>query len=318
MNNIVISFEKDNKKHVVNKVLFKAYPNSVISSYFESFPESNEITLDSTYADFDVILDVIKGKVKQWNVPEHIFQTAYQFGLVNDNMCKINIIIEKKRTATLLQIDTFLKSPDTIFIPDLISDYKEYKNIFAGQSSIIPIQIVPDYIVNIYDGIPISVSWGNWQEVHNTLEERQIAWKDTIDINTIREKMLFTGYCEDFDVEHDYTDFAYKYPGIFSNCEIGYLKHSMEVLGDILVDQWYDESVKTEPPKNLFKTPISAKMCDKIIAIVNLYCKTLTLHRKNSQSHIFHAAANAENENQEAYCTEFIGYCGFINLAIEE
>lgn len=316
MSKVIISFEKDDQKHVVDKALFKAYPNSVISSYFESFPESKEITLDSTYADFDVILDMIIGKIKQWDAPEHIFQIANRFGLVNDNLCKIDAILEKKRTDTLSRVDAFLKSPDSMFIPDLISDYKEYKKIFAGQPNIIPIQIFQDCVVNIYDGIPILVKWPSWHDVVNTPEGRQITWKDTIDINAIRQKMLLTGYNPGSEVEEDYIG---RYPNIYSKCEIKYLKRSMRALGDIYVDDdWYIESTNTEPPENLFRSPISAGMCDRIIAIVNLNRKAPLLHRKNNASHIFHAIAKPENENHRAYCTEFVGYCGFVNLAIKE
>ena len=281
MHNVIISFPNDARKQAVAKSLFNAYPNSIVNAHAEVFPESNEIELEMSYADFCIILNMIKGKVKQWEIPKDIYQIAYKYGLVNDDLHSFKNILNNKRNDTLTRIDTFLKSPDTMFIPDIISDYLEYKEIFARQKNIIPVQVVFDKVINIYGGVPIYAGNIRWDKSLSTLEEHNITLNGDININAIRATMLLQKYGD--EESFFFNDVNKKF---FSRSEIEYLESCLDTLCDIVSDDQGDNFVRASNityPENLFRLTMDQKTCDKIIRIVK---QNKSYHKKvKSHSH---------------------------------
>uniref|UniRef100_A0A6C0CBM2 Uncharacterized protein n=1 Tax=viral metagenome TaxID=1070528 RepID=A0A6C0CBM2_9ZZZZ len=295
MHNVIISFPNDARKQAVAKSLFNAYPNSIVNAHAEVFPESNEIELEMSYADFCIILNMIKGKVKQWEIPKDIYQIAYKYGLVNDDLHSFKNILNNKRNDTLTRIDTFLKSPDTMFIPDIISDYLEYKEIFARQKNIIPVQVVFDKVINIYGGVPIYAGNIRWDKSLSTLEEHNITLNGDININAIRATMLLQKYGD--EESFFFNDVNKKF---FSRSEIEYLESCLDTLCDIVSDDQGDNFVRASNityPENLFRLTMDQKTCDKIIRIVK---QNKSYHKKvKSHSHISRAVAIPEDELQD-------------------
>lgn len=323
MSYITISFKNGDPECIVERKLFDHYPNSVVSSHLEVFPESNKVTLDTTCTDFNVILDVMSGRVKQWNVPEHIFQTAHRFGLVDDDMCLITDILNNKRNKTLSDIDNFLNSPDTIFIPDLISDYVEYEKIFARRKNIVPFQVVSDAVINIFDGIPIHVFCLTPHKIEMTLEDHRIKRNGVIDVNHIRETMLFSGHSvNDEGGFFDYRKSKKISRNIFDSNELKYLESCMYALCRMLKGERRDfvDSVETKPSERLVDFPASSKMCDKIISIISDNSEIFKSRNEDikKHSHISKAVTIPEHDRCCAMDYSYHGYVGFINLDITE
>lgn len=106
----------------------------------------------------------------------------------------------------------FLNTENSLFIPDNVGKYLDYKEAFSNKTNIIPVQIIvmsyDDYypcwkqqfdimpeFISIYNGIPI---YDNGDaKVCSSLNDYGIITNHIVDINQLRKIMLFTGYDED-------------------------------------------------------------------------------------------------------------------------
>lgn len=316
MNHIIIRFPNDNRVINFNKSFLQKYPHSIISAHYEVFPELNEMNLDVTYEEFKILYDIVLGNQKQWQVADHILQLASKFGLISDELCGVRNLLNVKINDTFLRIENFLNSHDELFIPDCITEYFEYKKIFAAKKNIIPFQVVlfngDICCVNIYDGMPIY--FNHCQKAVHTLVQHNIILNEKVDINSIREQMFFDNYVAgDSDVIDDFFD------KIYHNNEIIYLK---ELLNLLIILSGYD-SYETVLFKR-FKVPtrnitlnIDNTTCDKINNVIKNKKNFFKIgkHNLGNQKYLFDSFSFTESEYYPGIRDyNFYAYCGFIIL----
>jgi len=339
--NIVIKFLSDTRSIVIDKNIIDRYKLSVIYAHLEVFPNANEIELDMKYEDFLMIHEMMINKINQWDLPTNISDIAHNMGLVDDGLNAMNNLFIAKKNKKLVEIQKFLSTDNSLFIPDSIEEYLDCKIAFSGNKNIIPVQIVdavdgysyryrnnsikytPE-IINIYDGIPIYM--GNCAKKYATLKGHGIVINSSVvDINQIRKTMLFTEY--DFDQLGGYghidSNMELSIDKMYGNDEIAFLRELLVLhtahMSDESAKYLENESLWQNPPPNLFHKMPSNKTCDRICDLIKNNSAMIYNYRHiaRNKKHVELFVSSSSRGNDELFHFYYVGYCCFINIVIE-
>lgn len=180
---IFIGFEKDERVNILPIDLLKKFPQSVIYSYYDEFGLNyNEkfILPDTTYDEFDIIIDVLKNPIKFTFVTDDIRKLMDQNGFMSANIFTHYQYLNDKKNLTISNainqfnfqmnkfIDFYYGNSKFIFA-NSYEEYNQYSKVLNDKTKYIPVQIFgihnvgtkqEDLIfgITILDGLPIMVN----------------------------------------------------------------------------------------------------------------------------------------------------------------
>lgn len=304
MSYIIIKFESCPGEIRFDHKYLSEYPYSLITGYTEVFPESNTMTLDVDYDDFETIYQVVRGKKDLWSLPKNLFELAHKMGLSNDTMCEIDDILLDTYHRRRETVEKFLATPGDMLMSNTIDEYLKMEQIFTRNANIVPFQVVTrdDFIkvINIYDGIPIWVAGSVY-----SCDAKDRKCVDGIDaktnINDVRHNML--------PISSNTPE-----PDIFSTNLSVYL----ETLMEFVVGQFFYEEFANTCGTNYVTIPttrvLSGELCEQIICIFlkksERFCCTVGMSDGKQLMHIEVVGSDLYPADHNVFRTHF----GFVNI----
>jgi len=141
MDAITFSFRDDNRTVEIPKEVFDDYPCSSIYGYLKLVNENSLLLEDITYNDFNLVINVLLRKNKQWKVPDNIKTYMDENGLINDHVNKIQKGLILKMHEALETIDNFIHGDHPMMIAYEVDLYELMERVLMSNTDFVSVQI---------------------------------------------------------------------------------------------------------------------------------------------------------------------------------
>jgi len=160
MTHITINF--DNEKFLIPISELELYPNSVIYGYYDSMKITDIKFEEKYYESFKIIHQLMMGKIKYMDLPPDVLQVADKFGLINENITKLESQLNHEKNIIFDKLNDVLTNKHHFCIVNKY-EYMRYHDVLSNNKKIVPFQLV------IGNNNPFSI--GNFDGVHEKISD---------------------------------------------------------------------------------------------------------------------------------------------------